>query len=160
MDFNLMTGEHTAVAYSPTIPSSLARFHVPGARELYATGDFGALLFYEQAGPDFSFWYKSYFIKQSTFLSAVAEAPLFQLCFSINRTLRFQQQGMGKTRLPQGQFNILYAPAILNQTWFDKGKNTWCMIFTFPAATWKSCSRIFPTWPNSLLRPNWVYLAS
>jgi AraC-like DNA-binding protein len=122
MDFNLMTREHTAIAYAPTIPSSLARFNVPGARELYATGDFGSLLFYEQAGRDFSLWYKCYFIKQSTHLNATTTAPLFQLCFSINRTLRFQQQGMGKTRLPEGQFNILYAPAVQNQTWFDKGK--------------------------------------
>lgn len=122
MDFNLLTRENTTVAYSPVIPPSLARYSVPGAKELYATGDFGSLLFYEQAGPDFGLWYKSYFIKQSTYLNAVADGPLFQLCFSVNRTLRFQQNGMGKMRLPEGQFNILYAPTVQTQTWFEKGK--------------------------------------
>lgn len=122
MDFTLLTRENTAIAYSPVIPPSLARFRVPGARELYAAGDFGTLLFYEQSGPDFSLWYKCYFMKQSTYLSATAHGPLFQLCVAVNRTLRFQQQGMGKIKLPEGQFNILYAPVVQNQTWFDKSK--------------------------------------
>ncbi|AXY75691.1 AraC family transcriptional regulator [Paraflavitalea soli] len=122
MDFTLLTRENTAVTYSPVIPPSFARYSVPVARELYATGDFGSLLFHEQAGPDFGLWHKSYFIKQSTSLTAVADGPLFQLCFSVNRTLRFQQNGMGKIRLPEGQFNIWYAPAVHSQTWFEKGK--------------------------------------
>lgn len=122
MDFTLFTPENTVIAYSPAIPPSLSRFSVPGARERYAAGDFGTLLFQEQAGPDFSLWHKCYFMKQSTCLSAVADQPLFQLCFAVNRSLRFQQQGMGKIRLPEGQFNIFYAPAVRNQTWFDKGK--------------------------------------
>jgi AraC family transcriptional regulator, transcriptional activator of the genes for pyochelin and ferripyochelin receptors len=122
MNFTLLTRENTAVAYSPVIPPSLARHNVPGARELYATGDFGSLLFYEQAGPDFGLWHKSFFIKQSTYLTAVADEPLFQLCFSVNRTLRFQQNGVGKTKLPEGQFNISFAPAVQSQTWFEKGK--------------------------------------
>jgi AraC family transcriptional activator of pyochelin receptor len=122
MDLTLLTRENTAIAYSPDIPTSFARYSVPGARELYATGDFGSLLFNEQAGPDFGLWHKSFFIKQSTYLNTVADGPLFHLCFSVNRTLRFQQNGMGKIRLPEGQFNIFYAPAVQSQTWFEKGK--------------------------------------
>ncbi|MBO9566943.1 MAG: helix-turn-helix transcriptional regulator [Niastella sp.] len=122
MDFTLLTQENGRIAYSPVIPPSLARFCIPGTRNLFATGDFGTILFCEQSTPDFNLWHKCYFIKQSTTLSTVADAPLFQLCVAVNRPLRFQQQGMSKVKLAEGQFNIFYAPVVNTQTWFDKGK--------------------------------------
>lgn len=122
MNLILLTRENTEVNWSPAIPPSFARFSVPEAGDLYATGDFGSLLFSEQAGPDFSCWYKTYFMKQSTWLCATADEPLFQLVVAMNRTMRFQQRGAAKVRLPEGQFNILYAPAVHHQTWFEKGK--------------------------------------
>ncbi|NII27258.1 helix-turn-helix transcriptional regulator [Pseudoflavitalea sp. X16] len=122
MNLILLTRENTEVTWSSAIPPSFARFSVPEAREGYATGDFGSLLFSEQAGPDFSCWHKAYFMKQSTWLFATADVPLFQLVVAMNRTMRFQQRGTAKVRLPEGQFNILYAPAAHNQIWFEKGK--------------------------------------
>lgn len=152
MDFTLLTRENTPIVYSPVIPPTLARFSVPGARELYATGDFGTLLFYEQAGPDFSLWYKCYFMKQSTYLSAAGNAPLFQLYFAVNRTLRFQQHGMGKTRLPEGQFNILYAPAVQHQTWFDKGKKYLVYDIHFPRSYLEKLMPYFSQLPEFLIK--------
>lgn len=122
MDFTLLTRENTAIAYSPVIPPSLARFRIPGAKQSFAAGNFGSLLFYEQSGPGFSLWHKSYFIKQNTPLTAVTDAPLFQLWVAVNRPLRFQQPGMGKTKLAEGQFNIWFTPAGNCQTWFEKSK--------------------------------------
>lgn len=152
MDFNLLTREHTVIDYSSAIPPSLARFNVPGARELYAAGEFGSLLFYEQAGPDFGLWYKSYFMKQSTYLSAVADQPLFQLCFAVNRTLRFQQSGMGKIRIPEGQFNILFAPAVQTQTWFEKGKKYMVYDIHFPRHYLEKLAPHFPLVAEFLMR--------
>lgn len=122
MDFTLLTRENEPIAFSLVIPPSLARFCMPGTRDLFATGDFGTLFFCEQSTPDFSLWHKCYFMKQSTTLSAVADAPLFQLCVAVNRPLRFQRQGMGKIKLAEGQFNIFYFPVVNTQASFDKSK--------------------------------------
>jgi AraC family transcriptional regulator, transcriptional activator of the genes for pyochelin and ferripyochelin receptors len=152
MDFTLMTRENTEIVYSPVIPASLARFNVPGARELYAAGDFGSLLFYEQAGPDFSIWYKYFFMKQSTWLNTVANVPLFQLYFAVNRTMRFQQRGLAKTRLPEGQFNIMYTPAVQRQTWFDKGKKYMVYDIHFPRSYLEKLMPYFSLVPEFLMK--------
>lgn len=152
MDLTLLTRENTAIAYSPVIPPSLARHSIPGARELYATGNFGSLLFYEQAGADFGLWHRSYFIKQSTYLTAVADGPLFQMYFSVNRTLRFQQNGMGKMRLPEGQFNIMFAPAMQRQTWFEKGKKYMVYDIHFPRSYLEKLSPHFSLVEEFLLK--------
>lgn len=122
MDLTLRTRDNIPIVYAPAIPPSLARLGVPGTRQQYATGEFGALAFYEQTGPGFSCWHKHYLIKQTTSLHASTDSPLFQWCLAVNRSFRFQQQGMGKIRLPEGQFNIFYSPSVQNQAWFEKGK--------------------------------------
>lgn len=144
MDFTLLTRENTPITYSPVIPPSLSRFCIPGTRELFATGNFGTLLFCEQSTPDFNLWHKCYFMKQSTSLSAVADAPLFQLCVAVNRPLRFQQQGMSKIKLAEGQFNIFYTPVVNAQTWFDKGKKYIVYEVHFPHNSLEQLTPHFP----------------
>jgi AraC-like DNA-binding protein len=122
MDFTLMTREDASIGYPTSVPPSLARYKVPGAREVYGTGEFGTVLFYEQSGVSFSIWSKSYLMKQSTYLGATPQGPLFQLYFAISRDMRYQQKGLGKIVFPEGQFNILYTPAVQHQQFFDKGR--------------------------------------
>src|SRR5689334_14708159 len=108
MDFILTTRDDVGLNYLPSVPSSLARYKIPGAREVYGAGEFGAVLFYEQAGIDLSVWSKSYIIKQTTFLNATPPQSLFQLYFAVSRGMRYLQKGLGKIVFPEGQFNILY----------------------------------------------------
>ncbi|MDF2189529.1 AraC family transcriptional regulator [Paraflavitalea sp. CAU 1676] len=134
MDIQLMLRDNEPVSFSKTVPGPLARLQVPGAMPQYASGEWGNFLFYEQTGPDFSIWYKTYQMKQSICLHAVTEAPMYSLCFAINRSFRFQQEGMSKTRLAEGEFNILYGASLHHQLWLEKGKKyTVCEIQFAPA---------------------------
>lgn len=122
MDFILMTREDASINYPASVPPSLARYKVPGAREVYGAGEFGTILFYEQSGSHFSIWSKNYLMKQSTYLGATPQGPLFQLYFAVSYDIRYQQKGLGRIVFPEGQFNILYTPAVLHQQYFDKGR--------------------------------------
>jgi len=152
MDFILLTKESAEINYSASVPSSLARYKVPGARELYATGEFGSLLFYEQRGAGFSIWYKYYFMKQSTFLSAIIPEPLFQLYFPENRAMRYQQKGLGKVLFPEGQFNILYTPATQYQQQFEKGKKYCIYEIHFDRSYLENLAAYFSFMPEFLMK--------
>jgi len=134
MEIHLVSRGNIPVSFTKTVPDSLSRLAVPGAIPQFATGEWGTFLFYEQGIGDFSIWHKTYIMKQSVCLNTVATAPMYYLCFAIHRPLRFQQPGLARVKLPEGQFNMMHAASVHNQLWFEKGKKyTVCEIQFAPA---------------------------
>lgn len=152
MDINILTREQVPVAATQNIPAPFARLTVSEARPTYIEGDFGALLLLEQTAPGLSIIHKSYYIRQTTSLFEATDKATFYCCFPINKALRFQQQGLPKQRIPEGQFNIFYANPVHNQYWFEKGKKyVVCEVYC-TAAMFEPLKAVFPMVNDFLLK--------
>src|SRR5215471_1692109 len=115
MIFKFTRREKEDLSFIPVIPPAMARFTIPDSRGLYASGEFGAILFYEIDCPGFSIRYGHYIMKQTTHLFAYANSPALDLHFALHNRLRYRLEGLGEVRIPESHFNITYAPYVKNQ---------------------------------------------
>ncbi|MGB8193499.1 MAG: AraC family transcriptional regulator [Chitinophagaceae bacterium] len=120
MDFKIKTQEKEDVPYFLITAPNNSPMLIPDARGIEATGYFGYMRFYEIECPDFSIWYSNYHIAKQTRMYGAMEAPMLELHFLVNNTIRYNLEGLGPTTVLQGQFNLSYAPYINNVTWFEK----------------------------------------
>lgn len=132
MELKLTTRGSVDLPYSTNIPPAFARYAMPGARGVHAPGEFGVALFYELTYPGFSIWYNHYVMKQSAWLQGTLQDPLLELHFVLRGPFRYQVEGLGELKLPEGHFNLVYVPALKAKAWFDGGKeySTFSLHFT------------------------------
>src|SRR4030095_6321852 len=84
------------IQYSPVIPSVMASFTIPDARGLYATGNFGASIFYQLDCPDFSIGYYQYIMKNTTVMYSIVDTPVVELHFTLHNNAWYNLQGIGE----------------------------------------------------------------
>lgn len=123
MIFKLTRMDDEEISFSPTVPPFMSRFTIPDPRGLYGSGGFGSILLYEMEGPGFNIRYGHYIMKQAAELSAHINSPALDLHFALHNRLRYQLEGLGEVRLPEGHYNITYAPYIRNIVKFEAARH-------------------------------------
>ncbi|HYE53969.1 MAG TPA: AraC family transcriptional regulator [Chitinophagaceae bacterium] len=122
MDFKMGTQEKEDIPYFLASAASGSHPTIPDARTIEASGYFGSMRFYEIECPGFSIWYSNYHITTRTCLYGWMNAPMLELHFTVNNTVRHKLEGLGEQSLLQGQFNLSYAPFINNTAWFQENE--------------------------------------
>ncbi len=122
MEFKLTSRGSGEIPYSSIVPPTYARFAISGYRSFHASGDFGTVLLFDMEYSGYSIRYTHYIIRQSTWLQGQADEPMLELHFVLRGPLRYQVEGIGEIKFPEGHFNMVYAPAFRAQAWMESGK--------------------------------------
>src|ERR1017187_7239363 len=115
MQFSIDTKGPDELFIAEGLPVDFSSFALNGAEAINAYGGFGQMVFQQVKGAGFSIWYSNYFIANTTTFTATADEAALELHFIFSRPLEYVLEGIGKSSLLNGQFNITYTPYIFNK---------------------------------------------
>jgi len=133
MEFSIQTKGPDEVFITDGLPPELSFYEMKGAEALGAFGAFGRMSFQQIKGDGFAVWYSNYFIDRDTSFTAGADQPVLELHFIFSRPVEYFLEGIGKSELLNGQFNITYTPYILNKVFLAGGTQFYTFDIHFEA---------------------------
>ncbi len=123
MEFLITTKGSAEVVLFQELPDNLKSYSIAGANCIYAQGEFGNMIFQNIEGKGFKIWHSNYLMVSDTSFTGRAEYAVLELHFSFFKHTEYFLEGIGKTSLSEGQFNITYTPFINNKSSLFGGKN-------------------------------------
>ena len=113
VDYNLSSLTHGAIDLVPEVPKASADLLMQNSKANYAEGKYGKLILQEVESDDLSIRYNIYHIQTHFLLHINRNLPALMICVAL-------ENGIGDVVLKEGQFNIVYLPAVDGTALFER----------------------------------------
>lgn len=122
MDVKLTTVGKEPVSFTTNITALSNHSPLPGARRVLVQAEIGTILFSEISTPWFTIWHQQLDIKKPGTLEATIDEPLLNLHVVLRGHIRYQLDGIGPLKWPEGQLNLFCSGPLTIQAAFDDAK--------------------------------------
>jgi len=167
MKFSVSSRTHLITVTRPEVSAEYAHEVNPGSEVYTIDGLFGKVVSQEINTGVFSLLHDFYEIREKFSLQFRGEAPVLQILVCAKGRLHFTIAGLGDIHLQQGQFIILYVPAMDASVFFELPAELLTFNLYLPVDVIQPFAEIFPIQPfinemagnrPALLfqRPGWV----